>query len=206
VRVVRVDAMRIAQEEKSRPNAVLLGTLCGLIPFLDSDKVLEFLSSEFAQKYPAAVESNARAYRRGAAEMELVACDGITAGNVPAGRFEPLWGYETAPLGGVLPLPGNSIWNDLSNARMGWLPVFDSTRCIHCALCDMVCPDFCFVWHADRETGVPEKTQLMGIDYRYCKGCMRCIESCPTGALTNEVESAAIADERRVPLFPDLIP
>ena len=45
----------------------------------------------------------------------------------------------------------------------------------------------------------------MGVDYRYCKGCLRCVESCPTGALAKEAETPGLADRLRVPLFPDLI-
>ncbi len=205
VRVARVDALQIAGDERSRPNAVLLGALCALFPFLETEVVLDYLGKEFEKKHPAAVQSNEKAFRRGAAELELVSIDGGGEESIPSTRFEPLWGYETAPIGGVLPRPGNSAWNDLSTARMGWIPVFDEERCIHCALCDLVCPDYCFVWKADRDTGVPTETRLMGIDYRYCKGCMRCIESCPTGALTRETEKSGMADALRVPLFPEII-
>jgi len=50
VRAIRVDALGIAVKEKSRPNAVLLGTLCGAFPFLGAEEVLEALSEEFAGK------------------------------------------------------------------------------------------------------------------------------------------------------------
>ncbi|MDT8449013.1 MAG: 2-oxoacid:acceptor oxidoreductase family protein [Wenzhouxiangellaceae bacterium] len=206
VRVARVDAMQIALEEESRPNAVLLGALCKMVPFLDTEVVSDYLKREFAQKKPAAVKANERAFRRGAAGMAVVPNAGTATDGPPPARFEPAWGYDTAPIGGVLPRPGNSVWNDLSTARTGWLPVFDEETCIHCALCDLVCPDFCFVWQADRQTGVPHETRLTGIDYRYCKGCMRCIESCPTEALTRVVESPGLASRLRVPLFPQFLP
>ena len=35
-----------------------------------------------------------------------------------------------------------------------------------------------------------------GIDYRYCKGCLKCIEACPTGALVERREEAGWADAR----------
>lgn len=206
VRVARVDAMQIALEEQSRPNAVLLGALCAMVPFLDSEVVSDYLKHEFARKKPAAVKANERAFRRGQAEMAVVPVAGNAADGPPPARFEPAWGYATAPIGGVLPRPGNSVWNDLSTARTGWLPVFDEETCIHCAQCDLVCPDFCFVWQADCKTGVPHETRLTGIDYRYCKGCMRCIESCPTEALTRVVETPGLASRLRVPLFPQFLP
>ena len=46
--VVRVDAGLIALQEKSRPNAVLLGALCEAFPFLDAEIVREALSEERA--------------------------------------------------------------------------------------------------------------------------------------------------------------
>jgi pyruvate ferredoxin oxidoreductase gamma subunit len=202
-RIVRVDATRIAFEEKSRPNAVLLGTLSAVVPFLNSKIVLEALSEEFAGKHTEAVASNERAFLRGGQEYEILEGVGQSESDLPPVRPSPLWGYETAPMGGRIPNAGNSIWNDLSASRTGWLPVFHPEECIHCGLCDMVCADLCLVWKP-AEDG-EDQMRMMGIDYRYCKGCMRCVESCPTVALTREIETPGLADQLRVPLFPELI-
>ena len=204
-RIARVDALGIAVEEKSRPNAVLLGTLCGLFPFLDANEVLAALSEEFEGKHPEAVASNARAFQRGATEYELIEGAGKAEGDLPIARAEPEWGYETQPLGGVLPEPGNMAWNDLSASRTGWLPVLQDGKCIHCGVCDLVCPDMCLVWGVGEEGGKYER-ELMGVDYRYCKGCLRCVESCPTGALAKQAETPGLAERLRVPLFPEMIP
>ena len=75
-----------------------------------------------------------------------------------------------------------------SASRTGWLPVLNREKCIHCGLCDLVCPDYCLVWE-DGEKGGRFERELMGVDYRYCKGCMRCVESCPAGALTKKAET-----------------
>ncbi len=203
-RVIRVDALGIAIKEQSRPNAVLLGTLCAAFPFLDTAQVLEALSEEFAGRHPEAVASNERAFRCGNTEFEALAGVGRAEGDLPVGRSEPAWGYETQPIGGIIPEPGNTAWNDLSASRTGWLPVLDDTKCIHCGVCDLVCPDYCLVWGEGEEGGKFER-ELMGVDYRYCKGCLRCVESCPTGALAKEAETPGLADRLRVPLFPDLI-
>jgi pyruvate ferredoxin oxidoreductase gamma subunit len=203
-RVIRVDALGIAVKETSRPNAVLLGTLCAAFPFLRAEKVLEALSQEFAGRHPEAVASNERAFRRGAAEFETLEGVGRAEGDLPISRPEPAWGYETQPIGGIIPEPGNTAWNDLSASRTGWVPVLDREKCIHCGLCDLVCPDLCLVW-GDGEEGGKFERELMGVDYRYCKGCLRCVESCPTGALSKEAETPGLADRLRVPLFPDLI-
>lgn len=204
-RVIRVDALGIAMQENSRPNAALLGTLAGAFPFLDAGEILEALSEEFAGKHPEAVASNARVFQRGATEFEVLEGIGRAEGNLPIIRTEPVWGYETQPVGGIVPEPGNMVWNDLSASRTGWLPVLDREKCIHCGLCDLVCPDYCLTW-GDGEAGSKFERELMGVDYRYCKGCLRCVESCPSGALAKEEETPGLADQLRVPLFPDLIP
>ncbi|MEK7764724.1 MAG: 4Fe-4S binding protein, partial [bacterium] len=93
--------------------------------------------------------------------------------------------------------------NDLAISRTGWMPVLDAATCIHCGLCDLVCPDLCLVW--DAGDGVAGHVRLRGVDYRYCKGCLRCVESCPTGALSRQAETPGRADALRVPLFPGLV-
>ena len=204
-RVIFVDAQGIAVAEKSRPNAVLLGTLCAAFPFLDPTAVLEALSEEFAGKHPEAVAANERAFRRGAVELEILDSVGRADGDLPIARPQPVWGFETQPIGGVIPNAGNTIWNDLSTSRTGWMPVLDADKCIHCGSCDLVCPDYCLAWGAGGPNGRFAR-QLRGIDYRYCKGCLRCVESCPTSALTRTAETPGLAAALRVPLFPDLLP
>jgi len=203
-RVLRVDARGIAAAERSRPNAVLLGTLCAALPFLEAELVLEALTEEFAGRRPEAVASNERAFRRGASELEEIVGVGRAEGDLPVARPEPAWGYRTQPVGGVIPLPGNTAWNDVSWSRTGTMPVFEKEKCIHCGVCDLVCPDLCFVW-GDGAPGEKYERELAGIDYRYCKGCLRCVESCPTGALAKRTETPGLADRLRVPLFPGVV-
>lgn len=202
-RAVRVDARGIAVAERSRPNAVLLGTLCAVVPFLDSDAVQSALVNEFAVKHPEAVASNTRAFVRGASEFEIHDGIGRADGDLPVVRSEPVWGYLTQPPGGVIREAGNTAWNDLSISRTGWMPVLDRAACTHCGICDLVCPDLCLVWAAGDPDGRFAQT-LCGIDYRYCKGCMRCVESCPSGALTRAAETPGLASRLRVAKFPGL--
>ena len=200
-KVVRIDATNIAIEERSRPNAVLLGALTAAVPFLDGDIVLETLTEKFRQRNPLAADANERAFRRGAAEFEILEGVGQGEGDLPVIRPSPVLGYETAPIGGVIPYPGNTISNDLSTSRTGWMPRFEEDECIHCGLCATVCPDFCLVWNHEQSEGDLPKVRLKGIDYQYCKGCMRCIETCPTEAMTRVPETPGLADELRVPLY-----
>jgi pyruvate ferredoxin oxidoreductase gamma subunit len=203
-RVLRVDAQTIAIEEKSRPNAVLMGTLAAALPFLDRQALQDALTDTFAGRHPEAVASNERAFTRGADEVEVIGNVGRTEGDLPALTSDPLWGYRTAPIGGVLPLPGNTAHNNLQTSRTGWMPVLDEDKCIDCGMCDMVCPDLCLVWSTHTDDDGEPSVKLDGIDYRYCKGCMRCVETCSTQAMTREAEMPGLADKLRVPLFPDL--
>jgi len=102
------------------------------------------------------------------------------------------------------PQLGSTIWNDLSVARSGHLPSFNRERCIHCAMCEIVCPDLCLVWE-EGEKGGRFQRELTGVDYRYCKGCLRCVETCPASAMLKKAETPGLAERLRVPLFPDLV-
>lgn len=200
-RVIRIDATNIAIEELSRPNAVLLGTLTAVAPFLDAGIVLHTLTEKFARRNPQAAKANEKAFERGASEYEVLEGVGKGDADLPVMRPSPVLGYETAPIGGVIPYAGNTVSNDLSTSRTGWMPLFTDKECIHCGLCATVCPDFCLVWSHEQTNGDIPKVRLKGIDYQYCKGCMRCVETCPTEAMTRVTEAPGLANRLRVPLF-----
>jgi pyruvate ferredoxin oxidoreductase gamma subunit len=47
---------------------------------------------------------------------------------------------------------------------------------------------------------------LQGIDYQYCKGCLKCVHACPVEALSDERElDDGYAESKRVPHLFDLI-
>lgn len=199
-----LDATGIAVEEQTRVNTAMMGAVCRVCDFLDADLVREAIKDAFERKYPKLVESNIRTFDRGYQEVQLQSMDSAGAEGAPVTRPEPAWGYLNAPIGGTIINPGNSVRKDLTPSRQGFIPVFHREHCIDCAMCDLVCPDVCFVW----EKGVDKRGRpamvLKGIDYRYCKGCMKCVAICPTPtpALTKERETEGFADEARVPLFP----
>ncbi len=192
-RAVRVDAAGIAAKEKCGMDAVLLGALSGALPFVDAEAVLDAFCKDDAGR---------NGFRRGMNETQTLADVGQAEGDLSLSLGRGA-GRRSMP-GGILPQPGSTIWNDASAARTGFLPAFNRERCIHCALCDMVCPDFCLVWEKGEEGGRFER-ELTGIDYRYCKGCLRCVEACPASAMLKKAETAAFAEQRRVPMFPDLV-
>ncbi|MGM9928208.1 MAG: 2-oxoacid:acceptor oxidoreductase family protein [Bacillus sp. (in: firmicutes)] len=194
-----VDALGIAVEEKTKVNTAMLGALFRICDFLNPDDMRNVIRKTFEKKYPHLVESNIRTFDRGYNEVTFK-----TYKQKEVVEFKPLvrshtsLGYETQLLGGVMTAQANSILKDVSASRQGFLPSFNSETCIHCAQCDSVCPDFCFVWEEGEDKRGRKNMFLQGIDYQYCKGCLKCVEACPTGSLTDMREVLGYAEEHTV--------
>lgn len=196
-----VDAIGIALEEKNRVNMAMLGALFRLCDFLDAENMKGVIRKSLEKKYPGAVQPALNTFQRGYDEVKFQSFafpDGILLPK-PIRWDTPALGYETQPIGGTVVNPGNSILKDLSISRAGMMPHFASDKCIHCAACDNVCPDFCFVWEELPDKKGRPQMFLQGIDYQYCKGCLKCVYACPTEALTDEREEDGYAEEHRVP-------
>lgn len=197
--IVCVNALGIALEEKTRVNTAMLGALCRVNDFLQADAVRSVIAATFSKKYPDLVDANLRTFDRGYSEVVIKDfAQEPGAENHPFVRPEPLLGYATQPLGGAVVNPGNSILRDLSASRQGMIPAFNRDTCIHCAACDQVCPDFCFVWKEETDARGRTYSFLQGIDYQYCKGCMKCVRACPTDALSTTPETLEYVKEKRV--------
>lgn len=196
-----VDATTIALEEKNRVNMAMLGALFRLCPFLDVEQMRDVITKSLISKYPGAVQPALNTFDRGYQQVsfrELTIPEGYTMPEFV--RWDvPVLGYETQPMGGLVVNPGNSILKDLSISRSGVMPHFDKEQCINCASCDNVCPDFCFVWEEQPDKKGRPQIFLQGIDYQYCKGCLKCVLACPTDALSGEREVEGYADEHRTP-------
>ena len=182
--IVTVDATKIALEEKSRINTVLLGTLSSVIGFLKPEDLEEIVEQNLKKRYPHLVEPNLRGMRRGVKEKRSQSFeDDGSVKPIPFVREKPRYGYLDAPRGGVIIEVGNTVEKDLTQSRTGLIPVLDLNKCVHCGECDITCPDYCFVWET-RQKGSKTFVFLKGIDYRYCKGCLKCVEICKPKALT----------------------
>lgn len=194
-----VDALGIAVEEKTKVNTAMLGALFKICDFLDPDSMRAVIRKTFEKKYPHLVEPNIRTFDRGYNEVKFktFATPDDAEGKAFT-RKQPLLGYETQQIGGVITAQGNSILKDLSGSRQGFLPEFTREECINCAACDNVCPDFCFVWEEAEDKRGRKQMFLKGIDYQYCKGCLKCVEACPTTALKDLREELGYADSHRV--------
>lgn len=195
-------ALDIAVAEGSRVNMAMLGALTRVCGFVPAEAVEEAIRNSLGVRYPKLLPANLRAFWRGYNEVELLELGYGADGEAAETEFVrpgPVLGYETAVVGGTIPEPGNTVNKDLSASRQGFLPEFLRDKCTDCAQCDLVCPDLCFVW----EEGVDAKGRpamvLKGIDYQYCKGCLKCVEACPFGALITIAEEDGWAEARRVP-------
>ncbi len=197
-----VDALAIAVELQSRVNTIMLGAIARSTGFVSAEAVKDVITATLGQRYPQLLKGNLQAFDRGFQKLTLQdftrAEGAMTLGYAVS---KPPFGYLDAPTGGAVVNPGNSVLKDLTVSRNGFLPAFDRAKCVDCAVCDLVCPDFCFVWDTEQGKDGAQAIRLRGIDYRYCKGCMKCIDACPTVALTREREEEGYADAHTVPLF-----
>lgn len=196
--VAVLDATRIALEEKNKVNMAMLGGLFRLCGFLDPEFMKDVIAKSLGKKYPQAVELAIRVFERGYSEIERLEVPAKEGDEVYEKAPESPLGYLNQPLGGMVVTPGSSLLKDLSISRSGMLPAFDQATCINCAQCDTACPDLCFVWEEQPDKRGRMQMVLQGIDYQYCKGCLKCVEACPTDSLSRMLEQEGYADANQV--------
>lgn len=182
-----LDALSIAMESHSRINMVMLGAIAKASGFIPPDATEQLCRDTIGKKYPALIEANLNGVRLGYDRLTK-ASDERNIEPLPTGNTERfVWGYDNAPIGGVNPRIGSTVSNDLSPSREGYIPLFIQEKCINCGLCDSACPDMVFQFapgvYKDKECMVNQ-----GLDYYHCKGCLRCVEVCPTNALVTALE------------------
>lgn len=182
-----LDALSIAMKYKSRINMVMFGALVKASDFIPMTECESLCRDTIGKKYPSQIEYNLTGLRCGFEQLS----QGLTLTSQnqthPAPNNTNLWGYQNAPLGGINICPGSTVSNDLSPSREGYIPLFLQDRCINCGLCDSTCPDFVFQFKPGMYKG-KEIFVNSGLDYYHCKGCLRCVEICPTQALVKVLE------------------
>ncbi|MBW6504769.1 2-oxoacid:acceptor oxidoreductase family protein [bacterium] len=196
-----VDAMEIAMATGSRVNMVMMGAIMKASGFFEWKAVEDTIQAQFGKKYASLMKANMAALKRGFDEVKFE--EFKKDGKYPARPFErqvPKLGYENAPIGGAIYSVGNNRFKDLSASRTGVIPLFIKEKCTRCGECDVTCPDYCFVWEKgkDPKTG-KDGMVLLGIDYQYCKGCMRCTFICKFGALVAGKENEHDVEKITVP-------
>lgn len=183
-----VDALKIAMEEKTRINMVILGTIAKASSFIPLEVVEKVVADTIGKKYPGSLEGNLKGVRRGYEEVTVQHFE--RDDKYPYIAYEDVkydWGWDNGPIGGINPHIGSMASNDMTASREGYIPLFHQELCINCGLCDMTCPDLCFQFVEGEYKGKPAMVN-QGINYHYCKGCIRCVEICPTDALTEGKE------------------
>lgn len=199
-----LDAGLIARKCKCRLNMVMLGALAAASGFLTLEGLEKLCKESLGKKYPDLLAANLAGIREGHRVIkeqigksgeeneDFSAPDVDKLAQSPAGcgldsMAEPYAGGFQGIIGGINPMAGNSIQNDLSPGREGYVPVFHPEKCIQCGLCDSACPDMVFRFEPGTWNG-KETLVNQGPVYQYCKGCLRCVSVCPTAALTKEEE------------------
>lgn len=178
-----IDALKIAMESKTRINMVILGAIVKASGFIPLDLTVEMVKDTIGKKYPELIKNNIEGVKRG--YEEAVYKPFKNDGKYPKVEYEEVknrWGYENAPTGGVNTRFGSTVSNDLSASREGYIPLFIQDKCINCGLCDTTCPDMVFQFKPGEFKGRPAMINT-GLDYHHCKGCLRCVDVCPTNAL-----------------------
>lgn len=199
-KLITLDATRLAHENQCGINAVMLGALESFLPEIGETELLETLTGYFHSRGEVVQKKNQNGFKAGQKLIrEMNIDDSLFIEKESSEKPIPL-GWENAPLGGVILNPGNMLLKDHTASRKGFAPSFLKDVCFNCGYCDMVCPDFCFVWGQDSK-GNPK---LQGIDYQYCKACQKCIEVCPVKALVLVPESEITAAEKSVSINQDL--
>ena len=178
-----IDALEIALQTKSRVNMVILGAVIKAAGFIPLDPAFDLIKATLGKKYPSMLENNLNGLQSGYEKCHIqhFSPDGSYP-MIPYTESRSPWGYANAPLGGANPHIGSTVSNDLSPSREGYIPLFLPEKCIHCGLCDSTCPDMVFQFLPGIYRGRPSMMNR-GLDYHHCKGCLRCVDVCPTGAL-----------------------
>lgn len=186
-KVVCVDAIKIAGDlhlPSQAANTIIMGAMIKQLPFIEKELFEKQIRKQFDGKKPELVEPNIEAFRRGYDDSveELFAPEDKYP-YIPYKKPEPVYGKNNQLTGGYISAAGNSTLKDLQVTRTGKIPVFNPANCIDCAQCEAVCPDLCIVWERGPDRKKPEVTamNMMGIDYQYCKGCLKCVRACPKG-------------------------
>lgn len=193
--IVTVSGTNIAVEQSAKINTVMYGACVKALSFINPDLAREEIAAKLSYKYPHLVEANINAFNAG---YEAANFSAVTPGAALKNTAADITlGYETQIPGGII-LGANAQKVDRSISREGYLPKFDKETCINCTKCDMTCPDDCFVWEEVEGRRGRMEMVLQGIDYQFCKGCLRCVTACPTGSLTSHVEERGYAEANSI--------
>ena len=166
--IVTLDATRIARETRSRLNMPMLAALAARLNFPP-----DVVKSAIIAQWPKAREANLAAFDRavGVARSRSFEPGPEYSLQEPATITSPI-GYANMLNGGAIDALAHCQVPDPDGQPVGQVPVFTAELCSHCGLCLVPCPEpGSIVW---------KDHKMVGINPVYCKGCMQCVEICPT--------------------------
>jgi pyruvate ferredoxin oxidoreductase gamma subunit len=167
-KVLTLDATRIALETKSRMNMPMLAVVCDQLRF-----PVDIVKAAIADQWPKAMERNHAAFDQavGQARSESFEPRNDFPLVEPARVLSPI-GYDNMLNGGAIDALTNVLVPPPEAKPLGRVPVFTLELCSHCGLCLVPCPEpGAIVW---------KDKKMVAINRVYCKGCMQCVEICPT--------------------------
>ncbi len=82
--------------------------------------------------------------------------------------YSKLYTWKEEPMSGIIREPGSSVHYETGSWRT-YRPILDLDKCIQCFHCWVYCPESAIL---------VEDRKVVGIDYRYCKGCGICEYEC----------------------------
>jgi len=201
-RITTLDATSIALKSNCGLNAVMLAAIVEACPEIRKETLTQTLASYFSGLSEAARKNNLDGFEAAFKYIKSRRFNEDQCNREVQTSPLPEMGWLNAPIGGIIINPGNSALKDHSASRKGVAPLFTKELCYNCGFCDMICPDFCFVWDLD-PTGTKAPI-LQGLDYQYCKGCQKCIAVCPVSALTVSLESEIPEEAKKQRVFSNL--
>ncbi len=182
-----INAQQIANYYHVKLNMILFGALHQVLTFLDPQSSQNTIKKMLEDRYKHLCEANINAFLQGYKHCNYYQ-------NTPQAnqdQHQSVLGIEDQLVGGYIN-GYNSYLQKRYISREGYKPAFNKALCINCAKCDFTCPDDCFVWKEVVGRNNRVSMQLQGIDYDYCKGCMRCVNICPTQALSKVEEDTKV--------------
>lgn len=163
-----IDAIKYAKECHSRVNMVMLGAMAKASGFIPLEVCMDIVKANLV------ANGNISALQAG---WDNVLTKEYNDDKYPFKDYKDTERYTE--IGGINLSTGSTITNDLQGCREGVMPEYIREKCIDCGLCESTCPDMVFQF----KDGVN-----LGMDLYHCKGCLRCVEICPTHALVETDE------------------
>ena len=167
--IICIDAETIAAQTNSRLNMPIMAIIAKALGF-----PMDVVEDVIANAWPFAKDANLAAFEaanRGVREETFAPSDAYNL-EPPSEVARGEIGYANMLNGGAIDaLLHSTVGRNNQISGYGLNPQLDSSVCIGCAACLMVCADpGALVWRDEK---------VVDIDLAFCKGCMRCTEACP---------------------------